>query len=640
MRRETDFVLERAAWPAMLLEEGGSIRRANQAARRMFGFSSKGGTLDLAGIWDPSNEVSPENLLRAPATGEITRLKLRVAGDGSAQFVAHLAKVVRESSVYLVLQLFKSSGGAFPDLVYAPSSKETPSPVKAAATPAKKSTVEEGFLLQNAGWPALLLRKTGKVLRANPAAIVAFGGGIEKEDATLASIWPEHNQAAAQQFLTDPPERPVLKVTLKSGLPAAFEARLCGTADEQVFLLQLLPEKAQAKAEAAPPGTPAGAGEADASLAHKQKLDCALQLARSVALDFNNALTSILGHASLLLSKTESTHPWRNSLTEIEKSAAKAAEIANDLGAFSRQEKDAKVQVAGNLNVLLERTLDAFQSSMEKPITISRQLERRLYTANFDEAKMQQALAKVLENAVESIPGEGKISVQTRNVELAKDTQDGAAKLAPGNYVCVVVSDTGEGIPAEVMPRIFEPFFTTKGARHRGLGLAWVYGIVTNHGGGVGVSSQRHEGTIVRLYLPATGRIVREAPMSPADLSGTQTVLLVDDDDLLLTMGQMVLSSFGYTVLTANSGKKGLEIISTSKKKIDLMITDLVMPNMSGRELTEQVLRLKPETRILWSSGYVRAPGTQEQEPYLQKPFSSQDLLRKVKEILTTQGKT
>jgi len=201
--------------------------------------------------------------------------------------------------------------------------------------------------------------------------------------------------------------------------------------------------------------------------------------------------------------------------------------------------------------------------------------------------------------------------------------------------VCVEVTDTGAGIPAEIMPRIFEPFFTTKGSRHRGLGLAWVYGIITNHGGAVSISSEPGQGASVRMYLPATRKIVRAAPAAPGDLSGTQTILFVDDEDLLLTMGQMILSSYGYTVLTASSGQKALEILAKSKKKIDLVITDLVMPNMSGRELSEEILRVAPGTRILWSSGYVRSSGAEEHERYLQKPFTSQDLLRKVKEVLT-----
>ena len=200
--------------------------------------------------------------------------------------------------------------------------------------------------------------------------------------------------------------------------------------------------------------------------------------------------------------------------------------------------------------------------------------------------------------------------------------------------MCVEITDTGAGIAPDVMPRIFEPFFSTKGSRHRGLGLAWVYGIVTNHGGAVAVSSRPGKGATARMYLPATRKIVRAAPAAPGDLSGTQTILFVDDEDLLLTMGQMILSSYGYTVLTASSGQKALEIFTQSNKKIDLVITDLVMPNMSGRELSDQILRVSPKTLILWSSGYSRSSTPEEQERYLQKPFTSQDLLRKVKQVL------
>jgi signal transduction histidine kinase len=461
-------------------------------------------------------------------------------------------------------------------------------------------------------------------------------------------IWSPQNRDSAQNFLHLPPsEEPVpLKFHLKSGLPGGFVVQLCVTAGQEICLLQLFKEpsaesapsvsKAVAPPVAAPAATAAAPAGMDAALAHKQKLDCALQLARSVALDFNNALTSILGHTSLLLGKAESGHPWRNSLVEIEKSAAKAAEIANDLAAFSRQEKDARVQVAGNLNALLERTVEAFQSTLQKnKISVTLQLEGKLFTASFDEAKMQQGIAKILENAVESIKDSGTITVQTRNVELSEPTQDRTAKLAPGNYVCVEISDSGSGITSDAMPRIFEPFFTTKGAPHRGLGLAWVYGIVTNHGGAVAVSSQPAAGTAVRLYLPANRAIVRATVVSPTDLTGNQTILFVDDEDLLLTMGQMVLSSFGYTVLTANSGQKALEILSKSTRKIDMVITDLVMPNMSGRELTEHILREAPGMRILWSSGYVRSSDSQAPERYLQKPFTSQDLLRKVKQVLS-----
>jgi len=752
MRRETDFVLEKAAWPTMLLEAGGRICRANQAARRVFGLSDDLPATALTAFWDDENTASAVNFLQQQTEGETAPLKLRLRGGQKSQFIAHVAKVVRDGQDYFVLQLFKESGSAFSELAYVAAPKapatgtdknKTPAgltqaewpalvvdaqgkiiqanpsaarvfgakaaaegaalagicpPEEAAAlrkllqpasqaptapltvcqadgatapfriercpagdskwillqffsaedeseppAPAPPGKNDEDFLLQNAEWPVLLVHKSGRVLRANRAGVRAFGASIEREEAQLEAIWSPHNRDSCQQFLNlPPPDEPVpLKFHLKSGLPGDYWGQLCATGQEDVFLLQLLKglsPGSETTREPKPPAEPAAGGAArgglEANLAHKQKLDCALQLARSVALDFNNALTSILGHVSLLLSKTETGNPWRSSLVEIEKSAAKAAEIANDLAAFSRQEKDVRVQVAGNLNMLLERTVEMFQGTMQSSIAISRQLERKLFTANFEEAKMLQALVKIFENAVESIKGNGKINVQTRNLELSEATQDRTARLNPGNYVCVEISDTGSGIPDDVMPHIFEPFFSTKGARHRGLGLAWVYGIVTNHGGGVAVSSQPDIGTTVRLYLPANRKIVRDAPMADSDLTGAQTILFVDDEDLLLTMGQMVLSSYGYTVLTANSGQKALELFTRSKKKVDLVITDLVMPNMSGRELSEHILRASPETRIIWSSGYVRSANEQEQERYLQKPFSAQDLLRKVKQVL------
>ncbi|MDW8308380.1 MAG: response regulator [Verrucomicrobiales bacterium] len=224
--------------------------------------------------------------------------------------------------------------------------------------------------------------------------------------------------------------------------------------------------------------------------------------------------------------------------------------------------------------------------------------------------------------------------MQTRNVELSEPAQDCTARLAAGLYVCVEIADNGCGIEPDVMPRIFEPFFTTKKGTHRGLGLAWVYGILTNHGGAVAVSSVPGAGTSVRLYLPAERVIMRESAATEGDLTGHQTILLVDDEDLLLTMGETILSAYGYRVLTANSGAKALELISKAEKPIDLLITDLVMPLMSGRELVEQVRRLSPETRVITTSGYVWPGDQPEQATYLQKPFTTQELLMKVKQVL------
>jgi signal transduction histidine kinase/CheY-like chemotaxis protein len=612
---EVPFALTNADWPALVVDKAGTIVRANPAAARVFGAASRKGAL-LGGIWAADNEAALEKFLAEPAQEQGLPVKLRAESGTILSFRAQICPAAQ--SKWVLLQFFKE-GAAMPAAVL--------SGVPAEAAPAR---TEGDFLLQEADWPAFLLRKNGQVLRANRAAVRAFGSQIEKPDVKLGTIWSPDNRESLAQFLglPAPAMLPRLKFRLKSGLPATFLGQVTCLAPDDICLLQLLKEPVPVAA--APGGAPSPPGS-EAHAVQRQKLDCALQLARSVALDFNNALTSILGHASLLLSQAPAGHPWRGSLVEIEKSADKAAEVAGDLASFSLQEKDARVQTAGNLNTLLERTVEALQNSLAHPVAISRHLERKLFTANFDEAKMQQALVRILENAVEAIPADGQVMVQTRNVELTQPLEEGAAKLNPGNYVCVEVSDNGGGISDEVMPHVFEPFFTTKGSQHRGLGLAWVYGIVTNHGGGVAVSSPPGAGATVRIYLPANDKIVREAPLTMADLRGAHTILMVDDEDLLLTMGQMVLSSFGYTVLTANSGAKALELFAHWKDSIDLVLVDLVMPNMSGREVTEQIRKIAPRTRILWCSGYVRTNKVEEDDPYLQKPFTSQDLLRAVK---------
>jgi len=502
-----------------------------------------------------------------------------------------------------------------------------------------KSEVALG--LENAGWPVLLVNSSGAILRANPAAVEAFGSTLEGE-MPLSAIWASENGPLAEQFILQWDNSPTppgqLKFCAKDGAVRPFLTSICTLTDgpEKLFIFQLLSAEVPA---------PTAAKETSAeSLAHKQKLDCALQLARTVSLDFNNALTSILGHASLLLSQTELTHAWRRSLIEIEKSAGRAAEISNDLGTFSRPEKDTRGQSARNLNSILQRSVELFAQTEGKKIAWKSQLERRPYAAKFDEAKIQQAFVKVLENAVQALQSGTEnphITVQSRNLELAEVAQDRNVRLNPGVYVCIEISDNGPGISPDVLPRIFEPFFTTKGGKHRGLGLAWVYGIVTNHGGGVAVSTQAGAGTSVRVYLPAEKRVVQDNGTSGIEnLNGTQTILMVDDEDLMLTMGQTVLTTFGYTVLTANSGQKALDIISKGEKAIDLIITDLVMPSMSGRELVEKLRKISPAMRILCTSGYVPAPAQADESAYLQKPFTSQELLAKVKQVLTNPGAT
>lgn len=492
------------------------------------------------------------------------------------------------------------------------------------------------FVLENAAWPALLVDGSGTVLRASPAAVRTFGAVLEGEASRLSAIWSPENGSTPEQFMArwerSHQDAAKLKLLVKGGGAGEFTVSICSFSSDglKYFILQAPPDAAS------PAGT-AQTPPSDHSLAQKQKLDCALQLARTVSLDFNNVLTSILGHASFLLGKAEPGHPWRHSLLEVEKSAQRAAEISNELGAFSRQETEPRRAAPGNLNTVVAHCVDFFNKTPGGTPAWKLQLEKALFAVQFDEAKVQQAFMRILENAVEAVAGVSgaQIIVRTRNVELTEPTQDRNVQLAAGAHVCVEIADNGRGMEPDVLERVFEPFFTTKKGGHRGLGLALVYGIITNHGGGVAISSEPGSGASVRVYLPAEGRPVRESPNMDEKLRNAGTVLVVDDEPLLLTMAETILCDSGYTVLKADRGEKALAVLSRDDTKVDLVVTDLVMPGMSGRELMERIRQLAPGTKLLCMSGYMMPADRQPGTTYLQKPFTSADLLAKVQEAFT-----
>ncbi len=498
------------------------------------------------------------------------------------------------------------------------------------------------FGLEGARWPAMLVNAGGAVLMSNAAAQTSFGSALSGNPAQLSAVWATENGKTIADFFVAWEKSPSVSADLKfrtSDGVKNFSTAIAALSNDgnKWFVLQLLPaiaapvtatklSESVVEAKAIPTG--------DAAL--KQKLDCVLQLARTVSLDFNNALTGVLAHTSLLLGKAEKDHPWRRSLLEVEKSAARAAEIASELALFSRQEKEARKVPAGNVNTVVGRCVEFFKNAHGTRFNWRLTNERALFGARFDEAKVQQALTKILENAVEAFAPNvnGQIAIETRNVELTEATQDRNVRLAAGTYVCVEISDSGTGIDEASLPRIFEPFFTSKKAPHRGLGLALVYGIITNHGGGIAISSQLGKGTSARVYLPAEKGLQQQIVSSQSDLHGTGTVLVVDDESLLLTMAETILSDFGYKVLTASSGQKALEILAQPGMQVALVITDLVMPGMGGRELIERIRQTEPTLAIICTSGYVLPEDKQAGAGYLQKPFTSTDLLLKVKSAL------
>jgi signal transduction histidine kinase len=574
MSSQIAFGLENAAWPAVLVDDCGMILRANPAAANAFGSVVTGDHPSLSAIWSGENGVPMREFLKhwEQTPMPVVMLKFRSFNGATMNFTTSISVFTKDDSKWFVFQLVL------------------------ATVPVPTATLAPELN----GVPAI---------QSGDTAIIAVLNRPEAR--TPAPAPPPPPQPA--------PESPIPQLRMVPQI-------------EDTQVLAAPPKKNE------PPAAPLAAGQKYTaqdtnSLMLKQKLDCALQLARTVSLDFNNALTSILGHASFILSKCEPGNPWRNSLMEIEKSASHAAEVANELAIFSRQDKETRRVPPGNLNLVLGRCIDFFRNSHGEKVSWNLHLEKNLYVARFDEAKIQQALTKVMENAVEAVSGQGQITVRTHNLELTEPTHDGNVRLAPGFYACVEISDNGPGIPADILPRVFEPFFTTKKGNHRGLGLALVYGIITNHGGGVAVSSPPNTGVLVRIYLPAESQMVNEnAGVTGDDLHGVGTVLVVDDEDFLLSMTETILTEYGYRVLTANSGAKALAILAREEGEVNVVVTDLVMPGMGGRELIERIKQLAPATKILCMSGCVPPMDQEMGGAYLRKPFTSEDLLVRVKQ--------
>lgn len=528
---------------------------------------------------------------------------------------------------------------------------------------------KETFPMDGAKWPVIVIKNDGKVLLCNEAAKQQLHNGA-KGIGHLNVIWTDENGCSSEDFVkristTSISAYPLrLKTRMDEDLKH-FTAHICIWPEktDKRFVLQLFPRKLpptgptqfftrdvsgavsdKALESDVPTAAPAGAGAADVpmlappaepnlSTNEQHKLMCALQLTRTVAMDFNNALTGILGHTSLLLNRVTADDPSLHSLQQIERAVERAAQVAFDLAAFSRDEKEMFPATSANLNKLVRRMVEQYRPRSQE-ITWRTSLESKLFTSTFAEPKIQQAIEKIFDNAVEALKGEGTISAATQNKDFEEEFIDGCRKISPGRYVCLEINDSGPGVPADQLSKVMDPFFTTKDG-HRGLGLAWAYGLITNFSGHLVVSSEAGQGTTVRLYLPALEEAVDELVNSDDALRGDQTILIVDDEELLLTMGKMVLGTFGYNVLTAGNGRQALDVLEKNgAADIDLVVTDLVMPHMDGYALIENLKSQKPDLKIICTSGNFRPSNSELGITYLQKPFGSMDLARAVKKVL------
>jgi PAS domain S-box-containing protein len=380
----------------------------------------------------------------------------------------------------------------------------------------------------------------------------------------------------------------------------------------------------------------------EAQLLQAQKMESMGRLAGGVAHDFNNLLGIITGYAGLLRRRVAQDARLNRYVEDILKAAERAAGLTRQLLAFGR--KQVLQPRVLHLNAVVDDTQKMLRRLIGEDITLVTALDPDLGVVRADPGQMEQVLMNLAVNARDAMPRGGRLTIETANVELDAAYTRNHAGVVPGGYVMLAVTDTGVGMPPEVKARLFEPFFTTKDpGKGTGLGLATVHGIVTQSGGHVWVYSELGHGTSFKVYLPRADAGASEAAAElPSEVEaprGTETILLVEDEASLRELVRECLEAAGYTVLEGRHGAEGLHLCATHDGAINLLMTDVIMPGMSGRELAEEVLRQRPEARVLYMSGYtddaVVVHGVVSAEvAFLQKPFTAASLARTVREAL------
>jgi len=372
-------------------------------------------------------------------------------------------------------------------------------------------------------------------------------------------------------------------------------------------------------------------------LRHAQRMEALGTLAGGISHDFNNLLMGIQGRTSLMLMDTDSSHSNFKHLSGIEGYVKYAADLTKQLLGFAR---GGKYEVKStDLNKLVRKTSGMFGRT-KKEITIQEKYEENLFVSEVDQSQLELVLLNLYVNAWQAMPAGGDLYIQTENVTIDENYIVHPQAKA-GKYAKISIADTGIGMDEVTRQKIFDHFFTTKEmGRGAGLGLASAYGIVKNHGGFITVDSQKREGSTFSIYLPASEpEMIDEKELAKAISEGVETILLVDDEAMILDVGERLLEKLGYDVLIARGGKEALEIYKKNRHTINMVILDMIMPEMSGSETYDKLKEINSEIKVLLSSGYsVDGQATEILKRgcngFLQKPFGFEELSQKIREIL------
>lgn len=375
----------------------------------------------------------------------------------------------------------------------------------------------------------------------------------------------------------------------------------------------------------------------ESQLIQAQKMEAVGTLAGGIAHEFNNLLMGIQGYTSLMMLDLNPAHPHYNKLKCIEEQVRNGAELTRQLLGFAREGKYEVRPVA--MNEVIRKTSSMFGRA-KREIEITCQFQQDLWPVEVDQEQIEQVLLNLYANAWQAMPGGGKLHLETQNITL-NDLREASFYINPGSYVKVSVRDTGVGMDERTRARIFEPFFTTKEmGRGIGLGLAATYGIIKGHGGFIQVSSEKGQGTTFEIYLPASTKNV--APVQnpePLDVKGHETIMIVDDEAVIIEVMQEVLETLGYRVICARSGKEAIAQYQERGREISLVILDMIMPDLGGGETFDHLKAMDPSVKVILSSGYsligqAKQIMTRGCNGFIQKPFRIQEVSLKIREVL------
>jgi len=476
--------------------------------------------------------------------------------------------------------------------------------------------------------------ETLRILAVNGAAITRYGySEAEFLALTIRDIRPVEEQGRLEQELARRPDEGAIRTGVRH---RAKDGRLF-----EVDLVARPLEFAGRRARLVLARDVTAQRHLEDQLRQSQKMEAVGQLAGGIAHDFNNLLTAILGSTQLLLQVTPPGDVRREDVDEIRNAGLRAAELTRQLLAFSRRQVLApKVlelnAVVANMDKMLRRLIG-------EDVELATALHAEAGAVNADPGQLEQVLLNLVVNARDAMPGGGRVLIETTRALLRDELVERRHRLPPGDYACLAVTDSGAGMDESTQAHLFEPFFTTKEVgKGTGLGLATVYGIVKQSGGYIWVYSEPGRGTTVRVYLPRVPGAAEPplpAPELPALRGGHETVLLVEDAAPVRTLARRSLEACGYTVLDAADGPSAIELSARHAGAIAVLVTDVVMPGMSGRELAERLAPTRPEMKVLYTSGYtddamVRQGVLNAGVAFLQKPFVPDSLARKVRDVL------